>query len=135
MHSGTSENSSKNTIKSSGATSLDLSRFVKMANNKPEFLQKFIDSTINAFTDYREEFIAAAEEPNSNRLAALLHRSTMSIYYIKADKLTALMEEHQELMDSKTKGSAKNNSRKKVIAEFDKVISSLKATNVQELLP
>ena len=79
-------------------TSFNLDQYNKMANNKPEFLKKFVVSTLNALVDYQEEFESALISKNAEILSNLLHKSTMTLYYIKADRLTALMKDIYELM-------------------------------------
>ena len=78
--------------------SFNLDQYIKMANNKPEFLKKFVVSTLDALVDYQEEFDRALITKNAEILSNLLHKSTMTLYYIKADILTSLMKDIYELM-------------------------------------
>jgi len=75
--------------------SFDLSRLVKMASNKPEFLKKFILNSITALEDYLADFKKAAVLKDGKGVSELLHKSTMSIYYIQADRLVYLLKECQ----------------------------------------
>ena len=78
--------------------SFNFSRFEKMANNNPQYLQKFKISTLDAFREYRKEFNKAVDDSDVNALSALIHKSTMSIYYIHADRLTKLLNDCRDML-------------------------------------
>lgn len=115
--------------------SFDLSRLIKMASNKPEFLEKFINNTAKAFESYREDFEIAAKENSSEKILKLLHKSTMSNYYINAARLISLLEDSAELFakDEQNVGMSRENNRR-VKAEFDSIIKGLLAVDAGEVL-
>ena len=121
--------------KEASKKSIDLSRFVKMANNKPEFLQKFIINTLTAFQDYLEDFQKAVDLRDANRISELIHKSTMSVYYIQSNKLVELLRDCQICFEDKNANPDKIESViKRAMAEFHHVIISLKHTDVDTLM-
>lgn len=113
----------------------DLSQFIKMANNQPDYLEKFITNTANAFEVYKEDFQSAIEENSSSKIKELLHKSTMSIFYIRANKLTGLLEECVELFSKKeTNTHQKEQKVLEVTSQFDQLITGLRSVNAGELL-
>ena len=115
--------------------SIDLSRFVKMANNKPEFLRKFINNTLTAFQDYLEDFQKAADLRDANQISELIHKSTMSVYYIQSDKLVKLLRDCQSCFEDKNASSEEIEAViKNATAEFHQVIISLKNIDVKSLM-
>ncbi|TQI71337.1 PAS domain S-box-containing protein [Gramella sp. Hel_I_59] len=121
--------------KEASQKSIDLSRFVKMANNKPEFLQKFIANTLIAFQDYLEDFQKAADLRDATQISELIHKSTMSVYYIQSDKLVQLLRDCQSFFEEK---NANSEEIEAVIdhatAEFHQVIISLKNSDEAALM-
>ncbi len=114
--------------------SIDLSRFVKMANNKPEFLRKFINNTLTAFQDYLEDFQKAADLRDANQISELIHKSTMSVYYIQSDKLVKLLRDCQSCFEDKKASSEEIEAViKNATAEFHQVIISLKNSDSESL--
>lgn len=114
--------------------SIDLSRFVKMANNKPEFLRKFINNTLTAFQDYLEDFQKAADLRDANQISELIHKSTMSVYYIQSDKLVKLLRDCQSCFEDKNASSEEIEAViKNATAEFHQVIISLKNSDSESL--
>lgn len=86
--------------------SFNLDRYKKMANNKPEYLKKFKLSTLDAVISYQEDFHEAMLEKDSKKLSALIHQSTMSLYYIEADPLTNLLKECRKILKEDYKNDA-----------------------------
>ncbi|GHC58654.1 PAS domain-containing hybrid sensor histidine kinase/response regulator [Ulvibacter litoralis] len=85
----------KNNVKpvSKKTESFNLARFEKMANNKPEYLKKFRLSTLDAIISYQKDFQKAITERKVAKLSELIHKSTMSLYYIAAEPLSELLKE------------------------------------------
>lgn len=125
----------KPTLKRDQSPSFDVSKFVKMANRNAIYLDKFIKSTIDALLTYEQEFTVAVKENNAEMLGDLIHKSTMSIFYIQADNLSELMEEVKALMEKRIKD--KKTLEKKshqCTAEFKKIIEGLKKLKASEIL-
>jgi len=121
--------------KEASQKSIDLSRFVKMANNKPEFLRKFIANTLIAFQDYLEDFQKAADLRDARQISELIHKSTMSVYYIQSDKLVNFLRDCQICFEDKNADAEKIEFViKQATAEFHQVIISLKNTDVDTLM-
>ncbi|MEM0518965.1 ATP-binding protein [Aequorivita flava] len=78
--------------------SFSLERYQKMANNNPKYLRKFIKSSLKAIKDYEGEFKTALKNKDVSGLESLIHQSTMTLYYIKAEKLTSLMKKCKDLI-------------------------------------
>ena len=113
----------------------DLSRFVKMANNKPEFLKKFVINTAYSFEDYLDSFIAAVDKEDPEAISDLIHKSTMSVYYIQADSLVNLLRECQYCLENETVTSQKTKKViEKTLQEFHKIINGLKKVNFDALI-
>ena len=113
----------------------DLSKFIKMANHQPEYLEKFISSTADAFEEYKQEFQAAMKENSSTKVKELLHKSTMSIFYIRANNLTCLLEEYVELLSEEEQDNILLDEKAlEVTDHFDQLITGLRAVNAAELM-
>lgn len=113
----------------------DLSKFIQMANGKPEYLEKFIISTVNAFEEYKKDFQTAIVEKSSTKVEELLHKSTMSIFYIQAHHLTGLVEKCAELLSQKEQDENLINKKAlEVTAHFDQLIIGLRSVNAHELM-
>lgn len=121
--------------KEASQKSIDLSRFVKMANNKPEFLRKFIANTLIAFQDYLKDFQKAADLRDARQISELIHKSTMSVYYIQSDKLVQLLRDCQSCFEEKNANSEEIEAViDQATAEFHQVIISLKNSDEAALM-
>ena len=96
-----------------------------MANNKPEYLKKFKLSTLDALKSYQTDFQDAIEKKNVKQIADLLHRSTMSLYYIQADPLTDLLKECRRMLEEKEDEQLLSDMVEKCNVEFNTIISGL----------
>jgi PAS domain S-box-containing protein len=118
-----------NTITSikTNVESFNLERFQKMANNKPEYLKKFRLSTLDALISYQKDFKKAIKTKDINALSGLIHKSTMSLYYIQADPLSDLLNECRRILTEEPENKSliiKN--KKKIKDEFTIIINGLK---------
>ena len=115
--------------------SYDLSRLVKMANNKPGFLKKFVLNTSDSFSGYLEEFDSAVNNKDAEAISALLHKSTMSVYYVQSNKLVKLLEESENLLrDTESKKEVLEAKFKETRSEFKKIINGMRETDINSLL-
>jgi len=115
--------------------SYDVSKFVKMANSNPIYLDKFIKSTLNALIIYEQEFLEAVEAKNAEMLENLIHKSTMSIFYIQADKLSLLMEEVKNHIEKDVVSSESLQKKSnECIKDFKKIIKGLKSLKASEIM-
>lgn len=113
----------------------DLSQFIKMANNQSGYLEKFIHNTANAFEGYKRNFQVAMQEESANKVNELLHKSTMSVFYIKATHLTGLLEQSAELLTEKEPDQDRINEKTvEVTTHFDRLITGLRAVNAREII-
>ncbi|SDR92751.1 PAS domain-containing hybrid sensor histidine kinase/response regulator [Gramella sp. MAR_2010_147] len=113
----------------------NLTRLVKMANRKPEFLKKFISNTSKAFEDYLDDFVQAVELTDSEKISELIHKSTMSTYYIQSDRLIYLLRECQNYFDDKSISQPEIKAKiEETIAEFNKIILGLKEIDPKVLI-
>jgi hypothetical protein len=115
--------------------SFNVSKFVKMSNRNALYLDKFIRSTLDALIAYELKFADAVRKNSAKMLENLIHKSTMSMFYIQADKLSKLMEEVKDLMENDVVDSEilqmKSNE---CIVEFKKIIEGLKKLKASEIL-
>lgn len=113
--------------RSTGVDSYSLERYIKMANNKPEYLKKFVLSTLDAMVNYQKEFEIALANKNEKEISDLIHKTTMTMYYMKADPLSGFMGECRELLGADTLDEATLASKGKLcMDEFTKIIKGLK---------
>ncbi|NDP28779.1 MAG: response regulator [Flavobacterium sp.] len=107
--------------------SFNVSKFVKMANRNGLYLDKFIKSTLDAVVIYEQEFLNAVKAKNAEMLGNLIHKSTMSIFYIQADNLSKLMEGVKDLMENEVIDSEILHKKSNECSlEFKKIIEGLK---------
>ncbi|TRO66408.1 PAS domain-containing hybrid sensor histidine kinase/response regulator [Christiangramia sabulilitoris] len=120
----------------SSEKSFDLSRFVKMTLNKPEFLRKFVLNTAESFKDYLNDFRIATDQKKPDGIADLIHKSTMSVYYIQSNKIVELLRECQELLENKDCDQADLQIKiNKTEEEFKRIIDGLNETDFDVLIP
>lgn len=106
--------------------SFDLSGLIKMANNKPEFLKKFVSNTCTGFKTYYQDFQKAVRDNDPSQISELLHKSTMSVYYIKAERLVNLLNECEFLLENEEADHKEIKSlAAKTSAEFERIITGL----------
>ncbi|MAK35130.1 MAG: hypothetical protein CMC15_03010 [Flavobacteriaceae bacterium] len=105
--------------------SYNLQRYRKMANNRQEFLKKFITSTLDALVSYQKDYNRAMNARNIQNLSDLIHKSTMSIYYIQADRLTSLLNESRQGLHQKSTTSDLNELIDKCNHEFETILKGL----------
>jgi len=116
-------------------TTFDVSKFVKMANNNPIYIDKFIKSTLDALIIYEQEFLEAVDAKSAEMLGNLIHKSTMSIFYIQADKLSILMEEVKTLIEKNVASTEVLQKKSKACSrEFHKIIKGLQEIKAEEIL-
>ncbi|MFV8225764.1 response regulator [Christiangramia aquimixticola] len=118
-----------------GKETFNLARFIKMANNKPEFLKKFIINTAKSFEDYLGDFEKALAKEDPVLISELIHKSTMSVYYIQADRLTELLRKCELGLEKKENHNIDiEKTVKKSRKEFHKIINGLKEVDVDVLI-
>jgi len=105
--------------------SYNLQRFRKMANNKQQFLKKFIASTLDALISYQKDYNNAMNAHNIQNLSDLIHKSTMSIYYIQADRLTLFLNESRQALQQQSNTDDLNELVSKCNNEFETIVQGL----------
>ena len=109
------------------SASFSLTRYKKMAKNKPEYLRKFRLSTLDALISYQKDFKKAIKKRDIEQLSNLIHTSTMSLYYIQADNLSELLKECRTLLRSTpVNEQSLSSSIEECNEEFKKIIEGLK---------
>ncbi|RMA58994.1 PAS domain-containing hybrid sensor histidine kinase/response regulator [Ulvibacter antarcticus] len=91
--------------------SFKLDRYIKMANNKPEYLKKFKLSTLDALISYQKDYNKAIVKNDIKMISDLIHKSTMSLYYIEADPLTELLMESRSMLQAENKDESLLNDK------------------------
>lgn len=103
--------------------SFDISTLRKVSQKDPEVLSKLINNSLKGIKKYRREFEAAAGEENEKALNELIHKNTMTLHMVKAERLSKYNKEYKELLSSpETTSEQLNAKRLEVLAEFDEVI-------------
>ena len=106
-----------------------------MANNKPGFLKKFVLNTSDSFSGYLEEFESAVNNKDAEAISALLHKSTMSVYYVQSNKLVKLLEESENLLrGTESKKEVLEAKFQETRSEFKKIIHGMRETDINSLL-
>lgn len=112
----------------SAPPSIQLARFRKMGKGDEEFLANAVVSTLDAFTQYQQDLQSIFAERDPEALAATIHKMSMSLYYVQADKLSALLKEYRELLEQPhTDPRILALQETSINREFDKVIREIKA--------
>ncbi|APG59497.1 PAS domain-containing hybrid sensor histidine kinase/response regulator [Christiangramia salexigens] len=115
--------------------SFNLERLVKMANNRSEFLEKFIHNTSISFEDYLKDFEIACLERSHEKTGELIHKITMSVYYIQANRLNSSLSDFRESVKSGEFTSCELQTKSDEIKkEFQTIIRGLRATDAESLL-
>ncbi len=109
-----------------GVESFNLDRYIKMANNKPDYLKKFVGSTLAAMITYQKEFEMALEKKDTKKMSELIHKTTMTMYYIKADRLSEYMKNCNDILISDPSDPNILIKGKDCNSEFTKIIAGLK---------
>ena len=109
-----------------GVESFSLDRYIKMAQNKPEYLNKFLGSTLAAMITYQKEFEMALETKDTKKMSELIHKTTMTMYYIKADRLSEYMKNCNDILIADPSDPTILKKGKDCIGEFTKIIAGLK---------
>lgn len=118
---------SKSKIKRPVSASFNLSRFEKMASNKPEYLKKFKLSSLDGVISYQKDFNKAVNKKDITLLSDLIHKSTMTLYYIQADRLSEYLKECRNLLqENPIDNSLLSTKVQDCNEEFDIIINGLK---------
>lgn len=122
-------------MQNSESSTLDVSRFVKMSNRNVGFLEKTLKNTASSFAQYWEEFNVVAAQATAEDMAALIHKMTMSIYYVQAEELQKLMNDYQLLLEEEPENEQTQQELTSAItAEFAVLIKELQSLDARELL-
>ncbi|RKS45046.1 PAS domain S-box-containing protein [Gillisia mitskevichiae] len=115
--------------------SFNVSKFVKMANKNAHYLDKFIKSTLDALVSYNKEYMEAINKNSEVMIGDLIHKSTMSMFYIQADHLSKIMEESRILIATEDCDALVLKQKSdECSAEFRKIIDGLKNLKANEIL-
>src|SRR5690606_24543595 len=107
--------------------SFDLTSMFRLAKQDPEIMEKLIENSLKSLRKYREEFEAAADAENVTDLEELIHKNTMTLHMIKAEKLTILTENFKELLQNGATAEQIKEKRSEVLGEFEEVITGLES--------
>lgn len=103
---------------------MDISRYEKILGNKPDRLVIYINNSIRAFKEYQKDF---SKLENLEELDNLIHRNTMNIYYVRADRLKEMIEGYRALFVSGKNPEKLRNQREQILEEFNNIIAGLMA--------
>lgn len=106
-------------------SSFDIRRYEKMAEGKSEFLKKFLTTSLKAFRQYKNDFLAVE---NQAALSDLSHRNTMNVYYINAVMLQEKIKEFKDALVAQKDEEQLQRLRMEILAEFDIIIDGLNDT-------
>ena len=79
---------------------INISRLRKMGKSNRDFLHSSLESTEKAFHGYLDEFKLVVRERDAGMLAALLHKMSMSLYYVQAEQLEQQLKAYQAMLES-----------------------------------
>lgn len=114
--------------------SFKLSRIIQLSKENPEILRKLIENSLKSVKKYREEFTDAVNEGSHKKPGELIHKNTMTLHYIQAERLAGLVENYNELLlDPETNPGALNKKKKEILTEFKEVISRLESLKAEDL--
>lgn len=113
--------------KPSSELAVDVSRYLEIAGENREVLDKLIANAIRALETYKREFTAAAREQSEEDLSDLVHKNTTSIHYVQANRLAKEIQKFRELMAGPAEERYRLKEQKQlVLKEFELVIEELK---------
>ncbi len=119
----------------SSCSPYDLTHYVKISKNNKNILKNLISKTAGAFEEYKEQFNAAVLSREEKVLSDIIHKSKMTVFYIKAQKLEEAMLESREIVKSKEVDESLILEKiNELNHEFTKVIEGLKSVNPEELI-
>lgn len=105
---------------------ISFSRLTSLSKKDPEILKKLISNSMESIKKYEEEFTSVAGDANHIKLGELIHKNTMTLHYIQAERLGELVENFRlSLQDPQIDQIDLRRKKKEVLAEFKKVITSL----------
>ncbi len=108
--------------------SYNVSRYLNLAAHNPIILNKLIRNAVESLYQFRDEFKTAVVKESHEMLGELIHKNTMTLHYIEAQGLTALLNDCQEyLQKGDMDPHALNLKKGLVMDEFEKVISGLES--------
>ena len=114
--------------------SIGLSRMVKITHGHKDKLDKLLKNTIKTLQDYRREFLHKVEQNDSEGLDLLIHTSTMTLYYIEAERLDGLMRQTKQFLAQKTDKVGLSTSIEETLSEFKAVMHNLEKMDLDQVL-
>lgn len=124
---------SRSTVKASPA-SYDLSSMVRLSKKDPEILKKLIDNSLGSIEKYQEEFEAASNAGSVSALEELIHKNTMTVHMLKAEKLKQYTLDYRDLfLNSETPMEVLYSRKQEVLGEFENIIAVLKNLEIKDL--
>ena len=88
-------------------------------------------STLEALINYQKEFENVLITKDAKLLSDLIHKSTMSFYYIQADPLSELLKECRRILKEESDNhSLLKTNVKEIKFEFNTIIEGLKSDNL-----
>jgi PAS domain S-box-containing protein len=114
-------------------SSFDISRYINLAGENHEFLNKLIGNSLRAMQNYRQDFKLAAANGDRKSLSDLVHKNTTSVYYLQANNLASKIETYRELLnESNIEMDRLRKQEKSILNEFDEIIEGLKISRKKE---
>ena len=106
---------------------ISFSRLTSLSKNNPEILKKLISNSMESIKKYEEEFASVASDANHTKLGELIHKNTMTLHYIQAERLGELIENFRlSLQNPQIDQIVLSRKKKEVLVEFKKIIAGLK---------
>lgn len=73
-------------------------RYLSMANNNPEYANKFLKQALIGIEEYEAQFETIVKHKDIDMLSNLIHQSTMSLFYLDADIVMETLEKYREIL-------------------------------------
>ncbi|NND88708.1 MAG: response regulator, partial [Flavobacteriaceae bacterium] len=109
-------------------SSFSIATYERMANGNTKYLKKFIKSAVNALDGYAQELCKATGAEGEEIVPALIHKSTMTLYYLQATPLTVQLNRLQEVLDSPSRNEKRWSLQKeRCLNEIKEIQKGLRA--------
>lgn len=131
---GANANPSAQGISTEGnMASLSYEKYLDLAKGEPAVFEKLMANSLKSIKKLRQEFSSAVYDEKGLKLARLMHKNTMTLHYLGANRLAYLLEDFLASLQMEDTNGKSDNLKAAVTEELDKIIEELENINLQEL--
>ncbi|MCM4161246.1 PAS domain S-box protein [Antarcticibacterium flavum] len=103
---------------------IDVSRYTSLAGDNRVLLEKLLGNSLKSIKSYRKEFDIAATGRDTEALSNLIHKNTVTLHYIQANRLGGMIQNYREsLQEDETAKTTEQHEA--ILEEFERVTESL----------